>query len=171
MNAPRRHSGFSLVEVVLAVAIIAVGVTAVLELLPALGRQSRAAAETQTALRLTDAVRVELARRAAGNFSGFAGSIPVMAADPTVGLQLAAARDGSFLHWLPADPATARDQYFLLTVRRFPQPSLAFDPAADFLAVEVLVAWPYRVLTPAGLLDPTNSRDRETVSFNLALNR
>ena len=168
MNAPRRQPGFSLVEVVLAVAIIAVGVTAVLELLPALGRQSRVAAETQTALRLTDAVRLELVRRAAENFSGLAGSIPVMTADPTAGLQLVAARDGSALHWLSADSATARDQYFLLTVRRFP---LAFDPAADCLAVEVLIAWPYRVPTPAGLLDPTNPRERETVSFNLGLNR
>lgn len=166
-----RRESFTLIEVVLAIAIIAIGVTAILGLLPGLVRQAGAAADTQTALRLTDAVHLTLAARGQNGFDALAVSVPVMSIDPENGLELVAAKDGTQLRWLDPAESPPVDQYFLLTVRRFPDGPLAYAPSGACLALNVLVAWPYRPLGPAGWLPPTAPDARQTVNFNVVLNR
>lgn len=167
----KRAGGFSLIEVALALGIIAVGIVSILGLLPALTRQSAEAAETRVALGLADAVRVALDERAAGGFDALASSLPVRSTDPTAGLLLVAARDGGELRWLDAAETPVRDQYYLLVVRRYATSPLAYETGSGWLAAEVLVAWPYRSLTPAGLTPATLPGDRSTITFSVVLNR
>ena len=167
----RRGDGFSLVEVVIAVAVVALGLTAILGLLPGLSRQSADSTDTQTALGLPDALRLELSRRARGDFDGFAASLPEMSADPETGLRLVAAKNGGNLRSLDAAETPAADQYFLVVVRRLTAAPLAYDPAAAYLAVNVLVAFPYRPLAPDGLAPASAVAARQSINFNLVLNR
>ena len=150
---------------------VAIGVTAVLGLLPALARQGADDADVQTALRLTDAIQLALAQRATAGFGALADAIPEMSADLESGLKLVARRDGTVVRWLDPDEAPFQDQYFLIVVRRFSTGPLAYVPPSACLAVNARISWPYRPLTPAGRPPPSPGVGRQAVSLNLAVNR
>lgn len=172
MRFRRQTWGFSLIEVVIAIGIVAGGVAVILGLLPGLSRQSTESGETQVALRFTDAVRVQMETEKNQNgFNALASSIPVMTGNSDTGLLYIAERDGTNLRPLIAGESPARDQFYLITVRRFSGGVLAYDSNAGYLAANVVVSWPYRILTPAGLLAETSSEDRSRINFNVALNR
>ena len=168
-------SAFSLLEVIIAVAIFAGAVTAMLGLLPLLTRQSMTSADTLSALRLSDALRVELTRMAtAGGFNALAGQTrPLTALLPETCL-LVATRNAAQLHSLvyQSPPAAGQiredSQYFLIEAWSFNVAPLAFESSGAVLALHVRVSWPYRV---PGSLAVTPIAGRETVGFNLAIPR
>lgn len=170
----RRATAFSLVEVVIATGIFAVAVTVILALLPALVRQAGNSTDTLAALRLPDAIALELQRVAAtGGFDALAAQArPMTAPLPTTLLLVASRTDGrvQLLDYLPpsADQLPADEQYLLIEVWQFTQPSLAFDSTAAGLALHVRVSWPYRLPGSAAI---TPAVQREQVAFNLSLNR
>jgi len=171
----RQRRGFSLVEVVIAVGIFALAVTALLALLPSLARQSSDSADSLTAQRLPDAIRVELRRLAiSGGFDALANAIPVMSAPLQDGLALVATRDGARLHslaYLPpaeAEQIPSAAQYFLVELWRFNQPPLSYDPAGATLALHARVSWPYR---NPGSAAPTPLADRQQITFTVSLTR
>jgi hypothetical protein len=171
----RKVGGFSLVEVVLAVGIFAVAVTAMLALLPALARQAARSADTLSAVRLPDAVRIELQRVAiVGGFDAVAAETKPMSAPLPVTLTLAASRDAARVQALNYQPPPGADQieesqqYFLIEAWSFNAAPLAFDASGGMLALHVRVSWPYRV---PGSATATPLADREQLTFNLALSR
>lgn len=169
-----RQSGFSLLEVVIAVGVFAMAIAAVLALLPMLMRQSAVAADTLAAQQFPDAVRVELQRLARADFDALAAAIPVMTAPLDNGLAFVATRDGARLHsavYLPPGLSTRipeGEQYFAVEVWRFDQPPLAYDSSAAVLPLYVRVSGPYRI---PGSTTPTRLEERSRVTFTLAINR
>lgn len=168
-------SAFALVEVIIAVGIFAAGVTVVLALLPALTRQAAGSADTLTALRLPDAIRLELQRvAAAGGFDALASQTTPMASPPPDTLVLVATRDAGRVQTLTYQPPPAEEQmgegerYFLIEVWSFTAAPLAFDSTGAVLALHARVSWPYRL---PGSTAPTPLTSREIITFNLALNR
>jgi prepilin-type N-terminal cleavage/methylation domain-containing protein len=174
MPAPDKRAGFSLIEVVIAAGIFAVAVTVILALLPSLTRQTADSADTLSAQRLPDNLRVEVQRLATGNFNGLAGAVPVMTVPLISGLAFVASRDGARLHstvYLP--PAAnavipADDQYFAVEVWRFNEGTLAYDSTVPVLPLYVRVSWPYR--NPGSGM-PTALADRSQLTFTVAINR
>ena len=174
MSTSAKHTGFSLIEVVVAAGIFAVAVTVMLALLPALTRQSVESADALVAQGLPDRLRVELKRLAANDFSGLAGAIPVMGTLLDNGLLFVASRDGSRLHsvgYLP--PATSQlipqeQRYFAIEAWRFNQGALQFDGTGSVLVVYVRVSWP---VSNPGSAAVTPLADRSQLTFTLALNR
>ena len=164
----RRLFAFSLVEVVIAVAIFAGAVTVLLGLLASTLRDSADAADAQTALRLPGAVEVALREiTAREGLSALASRIPVMDASADRGFLLVATREGEFVRL--AGGTQARSEYFLIDVRRFGAGPLAFTAERTVLPLQVRVSWPYRVLTPDGLAAPVAFDARQHVTFNLGL--
>lgn len=174
-NSRKSPRGFSLFEVVIAVGIFALAISVILALLPGLAAQAAGSAETMAALRLPDAVRLELQRAVTvGGLDALAGRTTPMASPLPATLTLAAARDATrvqTLNYLP--PAVAgriaeAEQYFLIEVWSFSPTPLAFDPAGAGLALYARVSWPYR--TPNSNT-PTPPAEREVIVFSLALER
>ncbi len=160
-----------MIEVVIAVAIFAAAITTMLALLPAIARQSIDAQETQAALRLTDAVRLEAQRLAIerGVDALAAAALPMDGTLDT-GLLLVAAHDSADVRVL-ATESPLRDQFYLIELRRYPTGQLAYSVAGGFLALNARVSWPYRVLRPDGLSAPTTPSDRQQVDFSVVIQR
>jgi hypothetical protein len=168
-------SAFSLVEVVLAVGIFAVAVTVILALLPALARQGGSSADSLVALRLPDAVNVELQRVAsAGGFDALAAQAKPMSMPLPVTLQLVASHEADRIHSIDYQPPSVTqqiaetEQYFLIEAWQFTQPTLAYDPSGANLALHVRVSWPYRT---AGTMTATPLSERDFVTFCVVINR
>lgn len=167
--------GFSLVEVVIAVGVFAGAIAVILALLPLLTARSAASADVLVAVRLPDALRVEMQRLAtAGGFDEFAVRVPVMNTPLADGLTFVAARDGARLHALSyqapgaSDALLLHEQYFLVEVWRFPSAPLAYDAAGAVLPVYIRVSWPYRI-SDAG--EPVAVENRSSLTFTCAINR
>ncbi|MBX3751372.1 MAG: type II secretion system protein [Opitutaceae bacterium] len=168
----RKLAAFSLIEVVIAVAIFAGAVTVLLALLASTLRDSSDAADVQTALRLPGAVEVALREIAAREgLPALAGRVPLMDAAADRGFLLVATREGGLVRvaGAEADAAQPHGEYFLIDVRRFAAGPLAFDAARAVLPLQVRVSWPYRVLTPEGLAAPVAFAERRHVTFNLGV--
>ncbi|HEY4246504.1 MAG TPA: prepilin-type N-terminal cleavage/methylation domain-containing protein [Lacunisphaera sp.] len=171
----RPHAGFTLIEVVVAVALFAVAVTAMLGLLPSVTRVSDRSNDTMNALRLPDALRVELRRAAVvGGLDALGEQTKPFAAPLPETCLLVATRDASRVSALDYQPPASAEQvnadaqYFLIEAWRFSDPPLAFAPGDSVLALHIRVSWPYRI--PGSLVLPP-ATEREHVDFNLALNR
>ncbi len=171
----RNPAGFTLIEVVVAVALFAVAVTAMLGLLPSVTRVSDRSTDTINALRLPDALRIELRRMAAvGGLDALGEQTKPFAALLSDTCLLVAARDASRVAALDYQPPASADQinpdaqYFLIEAWRFNEAALAFTPGDSVLALHIRVSWPYRI---PGSLAMTPATQREHVDFNLALNR
>lgn len=172
MNAIARPRAFSLIEVIIAVAIFAGSITVIIGLLTSLSRQTAESADLLAAQRLPEAVRVELTRLAASGFDSLAAQAPVMVTPLDGGLALVAAREASQAQSLgylpPASLLPANDHYFLVECWRFPAEPLSFSGPKAFLALHVRVSWPYRV---PGSSTPVPIADRSQVTFTVSLNR
>lgn len=171
MHALPRFRAFSLVEVVIAVAIFAVALSSILALLPSLLRQSGESADLMVAQRLPEPLRIELRRIAAGSgFGNLATLVPVMSSTPENGFALAATRDGSRVAAAGSSESIIGDdeQYFLIEAWRFNQAPLAYEPGDAVLALRVRVSWPYRL---PGVVAPIALVDRVQFTFNTAINR
>ena len=176
MNAHRfKFSAFSLLEVIVAVAIFSGAVTVLLGLLPELTRQSAVSADALNALRLPDAIRVELTRvGTTGGFEALANQIKPLATSLPDTCELVATRDAARLHtlvYLPPPVAAQiadESQYFLIEAWRFSDAPLAFDQRGAVLALHVRVSWPYRI---PGALAITPFSAREWADFNVTIVR
>jgi prepilin-type N-terminal cleavage/methylation domain-containing protein len=161
--------GFSLVEVILAVAIVATAVVVSLSLLSVLGRRTGESADLRTAQRLTDLVALEMRRRAIETgFDSFASSIPMMSAPLLDGRAYVVSADAAQIAREDESTIAVSDQRYLIELWRFAQAPLQFDPNASILAVYVRVSWPYRM---RGLDTPTRMSDRTSFTFTAAINR
>jgi len=163
---------FSLIEVVIAVALMAVGVVAMLGLLAGMSRQTTDADDLQTATQITGAISTELAGLARQQGLGaLAAGIPVMAPGVDQGLLFVADRDGMDLRLLTAGELAGRDQYFLIEVRRFPAGPLSYVPDSAVLPLSVRVSWPYRAGGPGALAAAVPFGERQQFNFGLVVSR
>lgn len=168
MHARRAIAGFSLIEVVVAVGLVAGSLVAVLALLASLARQADEAGDLLRATRLPAAVTVEL-RALAGQRGLGAVAAATTAAGTGDTLRLVAARDGTQVREWRADEPPGREQYFLIELRRFEAPPLAYAPERPVLPLRAEVSWPVRGSAPAdrgALVAPDQRRKWE---FTLAL--
>lgn len=171
MRRPGTGRGFSLVEVAIAVGLTGGVIAVLLGLLAGLARQRSEAADLQTAAGMSGGITAELQRAAAPGFDAFASGVPVMTPDPAEGWRLVARRDGSDVRpWTGAE-SPERDQYFLVTVRRFPAGPMAYAGSGGALALEVVVAWPFRVAPAGGGAVETPAAGRRQVNFPVVLHR
>jgi type II secretory pathway pseudopilin PulG len=165
----RQAGGFTLLEIVVTVGIFATAILAILALLPGLTRRIPARMELETAIRLADAVEIELQRAAteAGFESWVARVAPVESTAAT--WELLAPRDGSRMASLAEAPASGADtdQYFQIEIRRFSVDGAAADAGAG-VALQAQISWPYRA---PGAAIPTPAEDRATLRFHLYLPR
>jgi prepilin-type N-terminal cleavage/methylation domain-containing protein len=171
MKRRRGAQGFSLIEVVVAVAVFAIAVVSVLLVLPTLARQTSESADLLVVQGLPSAIRSEMKRLAASGFDAFAASLPVMMPAPTEGYRMVGARDGVRLTSLTADngEVSESEHYFLIELWRFNAPPLGFVGGQNgALAVHVRVSWPYRL---PGAANATGLAEREQVTFAIAINR
>lgn len=170
-SAPIR--AFSLIEVIVAVALFATSVAVILALLPGLTLRGTETTDRLVAQQLPDALQVELRRLAAQGFDALAGQAPVQGMPAENGLAFVATRNGARLHsrdYLP--PASGRiptgEQYYLVECWRFPSGALQFDAAQSSLALAVRVSWPYHL--PGGTA-PTSPDARHELMFAVGVNR
>lgn len=169
-ESARRRGGFSLVEVVLAIAVFAVAVAVVLALLPTFARQSAETAEQCTAERLAPAVNAELKRLAAREgFAALVNSIPAMNPSLSNGLEFVGSRSGDCVAKLAdAEPLLpAGEQHFQIELWRFVTVPGGFTENRATLVVFARAAWPYRI---PGAVTPTRPADRNQVTFVTAIN-
>ena len=172
---------FTLVEVVVAIGVLAVTVVAVLALQASLQRSAAEISGYDRAAQLADAVAIELARLrdrpvAIGQPSrldALAEIIP--ASDSDSPLRLVAAREGlRVLRESEADDTVTgivpRDRYYLIEVRQQPAP-LNYARDAGYLAVALTVKWPYQIATgpDAGGATAADLAQASVVVFNAAL--
>ncbi|MFZ5494150.1 MAG: type IV pilus modification PilV family protein [Verrucomicrobiota bacterium] len=171
--ASKPARAFSLIEVIVAIALFAGSVSVILALLPDLTRRGVETADRLVAQQLPDALHAELKRLATAGFDALAGQAPLMGRPPENGLAFVATRGGALLHsrdYLP--PVDGRlaegEQYFLIECWRFSEGALAYDPAQSALALAVRVSWPYR---QPGSTAPTPPGSRHEFMFTVGINR
>lgn len=172
-SGPRVARGFSLIEVIVAVALFAGTIAVILALLPGLMLRGGENADRLVAQQLATPLRVELQRLAAAGFDALAGRVPVAGRPPVNGLAFVAGRDGLRVQsrdYLPppADRLPENGQYFLVECWRFADPPLAFDAAQSSLALVVRVSWPYR---QPGTGTPAPPAARHELMFATGVNR
>ncbi len=176
-----RAPGFTLVEVIVAVGILAITALAVVAVQGGLSRAVDDASGYERAAQLVDAVTIELGRlrdRPApsgqpGRLDALATRIP--ASENRDALRLVATRDGVRV-CLESETETSstgilpNERYFLVEVRQQPDP-LGYVAGAGFLAITLRVVWPYQV--PAGpdpaLAIAANPAQASIAVFNSAL--
>lgn len=169
-DSTRRAPAFSLIEVVVALAVLTTGVVVILSLLPGLIRRQAEAREVHVALQLPGSITAGLRQIGTGHLPGIAARLADLGADAGGSLRLVAARDGTDVRELSDAETPRRDQYFLVELYRFPAGSpLAFDPGKAALPIQVRVTWPYRPEAVNSLVE-TPAGDRQGVSFNVVLN-
>ena len=145
MRAGKSVRAFSLIEVVIAVALFASTVTVILALLPGLSRQGTETADRLAAQRLPDAIKLELTRLAAHGFDALAAQIPVMNTPLADGLPLVATRNGAGIAGRDAAPTTVAEEerFYGIECWRFPAPPLGYEAGDQTLVLLVRVSWPY----------------------------
>lgn len=163
--------GFTLLEVIIAVGLFATSVVVVISLLPGLTRQSTITTDTLAALRLPDALHVELVRLATPDYDTLAAQIPLMNPSSEAGFALVATRDAARLHsqdYLPPTSTVIPDdeQYFLVECWRFADEPLRYTGRNDCLTLAVQVTWPYRL---PGAPSPVPEAARTHIMFTVAL--
>lgn len=150
------RSGFSLLEVVIAIGVVASGVTVLLALLPGLLRSTAESVDLQVALRLADAIEVRLDEARAGAFPGGVQN----------GLTLVADKAGTAVWREAQTDTTSRAPYFHIAVRAFASGDLAHQAGRSVLPLQVRVAWPYEAVVAAGDGEAGNY---QTVGFVVTL--
>ena len=142
---------FSLVEVVVAVGIFALGIVGVIGLLSPSIKSVTEVADSTVATRLGENIQVELERL---GFTTVTGALP----NANSKMTLVANRDGSRVALVAGGTADNdvvsgnppgilnRDRYYGITVQQLP--SLPYVSGNGFIALSVRVVWPYQ--TAAG---------------------
>lgn len=151
----RATHAFSLIEVVVALGLLAVTVVTVLALQGSIGRSVAEVSDHYRASQLADAIDLELRRLRdlplpdgrPERLGALSILIPPEGSDHP--LRLVAPREGSrVLREAEADDPVnglpLRDRYYLIEVRQQPAP-LAYTPGAGYLAVAVTVKWPFQL--------------------------
>jgi len=138
----RRPSGFSLVEVVLALGVLSFSILAIMGIIPAGLSSSRSSQDETRAAQLAQMVFASLASGAPSNFA----SVPITAVGGNIAIDLT----GSATQTLYGDNAgqltsTEAGAVYLVTIKTDNSPS-EFDPLSAN-QVTVQVAWP--ALAPA----------------------
>lgn len=164
MNNASRRSAFSLVEVVVAIGLIAGSLVAILGLLAATTNSAAEARDAQGLASLGGGIQCELGRlKNSLGFSGLAAAIPEGGSPAP--LRLAGTRDGRRVLCLDAaDPAAdrllrdpvlpgiaVRDRYFLVELTRIPGMGTAAD--SGFVAVSARCLWPYELASGPATAD------------------
>ena len=149
MRFEKSVRAFSLIEVVIAVALFASTVTVILALLPGLSRQGTETADRLAAQRLPDAIKLELTRLAAHGFDALAAQIPVMNTPLADGLPLVATRNGARITVRDSVPSTIREEerFYAIECWQFPDAPLGYVAGDQTLALLVRVSWPYAAVT------------------------
>ena len=173
---------FTLLEVVVASGLLAVGVVAVLGLQNSLGQAVMEVSERGRAAQLADAIEVELCRlRDLPLLDGQPGGLAALArVTPASGsadaLRLVAPHDGTKVVResdadAPGSGVDPRSRFFLIEARQQPAP-LSYASGAGFLALTLTVTWPYH--PPGGSVTATFPADSAApgpaLVINLALN-
>ena len=135
-----KREGFTLLEIIIALAVFGFVVTGLLAFLPWAIDGKGNIKDFNTACTMPDAIQVELDRM------GF--NAVEEATDPSgVGLFLVARRDGLQVRYEDVNCDVPMDErYFLIKCRQFPTGNrLAHQPSNGWLALQVDVQWPYKV--------------------------
>jgi hypothetical protein len=156
MNS-HKLKGFSLIEIVIAIGVVAGGVAVILAILPNLIRQNEESIDLQTALRLPDSIESQLYAEMNG---AFPGNIPQ-------GQILVAGKEGSNLRPESLLNTPALPAYFYIEVSSFETGELAYQPGRPVLPVKVTVAWPYTAVAAAG--GPDSAGNFQTTNFIVTL--
>ncbi|HVU16562.1 MAG TPA: prepilin-type N-terminal cleavage/methylation domain-containing protein [Candidatus Didemnitutus sp.] len=144
--------GFSLVEVVAALAVVVLAVLPALAFLPTAVSEEMRQRDRQTAEGLLDALRVA------------AGEAPTDVEGGLGSLVFGAARDGTGLHPIQSDPAPG--EYFLCSLEPVP----GDVPPASSAEFAVTVWWPFR--RPSGAAwSETPASAREQRVFRIRVRR
>jgi len=171
-RGPRRANppaAFSLIEVVVAVAVFAGAIVAILGLMGPLLQNTREVLDSATAARLADSIDTELDR-----LVGALGFDEVRTAtEGTNAIVMFGVQDGSYIVVADAvenDPGTgkprgilARDRYFRIVIRQLDAPA----SSDTFLPLSIRAEWPFN--TPAGV--ETAETERNWFAFNTGLRR
>ncbi len=153
----RQPKAFSLIEIVIALGVVAGGVAVILALLPSLIRQNEESTDLQTALRLPDSIESLLYAEMNG---AFPGNIPQ-------GQILVAGKEGSNLRPKNLLNTPALPAYFYIEVSSFETGELAYQPGRPVLPLKVTVAWPYSAVDAAGGIEKEGNF--QTVEFIVTL--
>lgn len=164
------RAAFSLVEVVIAIGVVATAVTAVVALLAALSRHASGADQSLAATRLADSVTEALLELAAADgLQSLAMRVPAMTSDPESALLFLSDRSGLELRPATEGGTGADEGFFLVCVRRFGDGPLRLQPDACSAAFNVVVMWPYLVSSAEGAPRRCPPADRERIEFNVAV--
>jgi len=145
--------GFSLVEVIIAIAVAGGALAVILALLSGLLRATEDAADHQRALQLTGAVEAWLYEEMGGAFPGGLQAGRVLIAD----------KEGTNLRGELENSATLTPAYFHIAVSPFMQPPLAYETGRGVLPLRVRISWPYAAVLSAGSIAPANTQSVEFV--------
>jgi|GEM_PF-3513693 len=160
------RAGFSLVEVVIAVGVFALGVGAILGLLPGVLREQERAEAALVALRMPDAIQSELRAIAGGEVAGLRARLAGSEGETSGALRLVANRDGEVRAWSSGDVG---EQYFLVELYSFPGDS-GPGRMTTAVAIRARVSWPFRVGVGDVRIE-TPEAQREKVEFNVVVAR
>jgi prepilin-type N-terminal cleavage/methylation domain-containing protein len=179
----RSNSGFTLLEVIIALSVFGFLIGGLLALLPWGVEGAGNVRDRNIAYGLTDAIQVEL------ELMGF--GIVEQLTDQSDGeyptINLVATADGSEVYWEPssdqendfpmaAGKVTELDEelpegyrYFLIRCRQFPEDNRhEHDPSNGYLGLQVDVQWPYKTLDAE---DGVEERIRSHFHFPMAITR
>ncbi|MCR6656703.1 MAG: hypothetical protein NVV63_13025 [Opitutus sp.] len=167
----RGQGAFSMVEVVIAVSVLAVAVATVLALLPLLTREMADSGDSLVAQRFSGAIEAEM-RRLAGSGSLDTLATSIKPSDASSTLTLVAPRDGRDVREESASDVEEWAQYFAIELWQFSTPPLAYERAVGaVLPVQVRVSWPYKLRAQDGGAVRTEIEDRSSITFTVSLRR
>jgi prepilin-type N-terminal cleavage/methylation domain-containing protein len=179
--AHHRRAAFTLIEVIIAVAIFAGAIVVIIGLFGPLNRSIGEVADNGRAARLADGINVELMRLRDTQSTTSGSKLDALATLVANGavLNLVASADGSRviresdavndpLTGTPPGIAT-RDRYYLIEVRMQPAPLNYTAGTSTFLALTATVSWPYQVATGPTTSIPSVVSERQSLLFNYAL--
>jgi len=153
--------GFSLVEVIIAIAVAGGALAVILALLSGLLRTAEDAAAHQVALQLAGAIEARLYEEMGGSFPGGLQVGCVLVADKE-GTSLRGELEGD----LSLSPASFA--YFYIAVEPFVQPPLAYQSGRGVLPLRVRVSWPYSAVLSA-VNNPGAPANTQSVEFVVTL--
>jgi len=151
-------SGFSLVEVIIAIAVAGGALAVILALLSGLLRASADAADHQTALQLAGAIEARLYEEMGGTFPG----------GLQVGRVLVADKERTSLRGEQESDAVLTPAYFHIAAIPFTQPPLAYEAGRGVLPLRVRVSWPYSAVLSA-MNTPEAVANTQSVEFVVTL--